>query len=158
MKKILTITAAVTMAVALTAGASGCTDSRAQERVKEQQTVTLKGGGLEKANLQEKLRREEDPNAVRYVYLMNFGDIVGFYVIKGKVSSSGSQIAPEMEVDYHSYGNVVLDSKQDDGTYGTGDPGIFFFTSDGTMVATSLDYIESDAPLPIDVPRLGGND
>lgn len=153
MKKALsTIVTIAALSVSLT----GCTDDRATERIKEQQEVTLKGGGLEKANLKEKLRREDDPNAVRYVYLMNFGDIVGFYVIKGKVSSSGSQIAPEMEVDYHSYGNVVLDSKQDDGTYGTGDPGIFFFTSDGTMVSTSVDYIESDAPLPIDVPRLGG--
>lgn len=157
MRKPLTVIAAIGMAIALTAGASSCSyDDRANERVKEQNTVTLKNGGLERANLEAKLKREEDPNAVRYVYLMNYGDIVGFYVIKGKVSSSGSQIAPEVEVDYHSYGNVTLDSKQDDGTYGTGDPGIFFFTSDGTMVSTNLEYIEADAPLPIDVPRLNG--
>jgi hypothetical protein len=155
--------AVVATSMLLVAGLTGCGEytDRNSERNKEQQTVTLKGGGLEKANLTEKLRREEDPNAVRYVYLMNFGDIVGFYVIKGKVSSSGSQIAPEMEAIRTCSTcseRVVVDSKQDDGTYGTGDPGIFFFTSDGTMVATSLDYIEADAPLPIDVPRLGGND
>ena len=28
--------------------------------------------------------------------------------------------------------------------------------SDGTLVETSLDYIQSDNPLPVDTPRLGG--
>ena len=159
MKKLTTRLAALVAAMlGLSLVLSGCSfDDRANERLKEQNQTTIKGDSLEKTNLKEKLERENDPTAVRYVYLMNFGQIVGYYVIKGKVSSAGSQIAPEMEVDYHSYGNVVLDSKQDDGTYGQGDPGIFFFLADGTMVSTSLDYVESDAPLPIDVPRLGGN-
>lgn len=151
------LAALVAAMLGLSLALTGCSwDDRANERIKEQNTTTIKGDSLEKSNLREKLERENDPSAVRYVYLMNFGQIVGYYVIKGKVSSAGSQIAPEMEVDYHSYGNVVLDSKQDDGTYGQGDPGIFFFTADGTMVSTSLDYVESDAPMPIDVPRLGG--
>lgn len=38
------------------------------------------------------------------------------------------------------------------------DPGIFFFTTDGTMVHTSLDYLYSTTPLPtnVNVPKLGG--
>lgn len=157
MKKLTTrMVALVAALLGLSLVLSGCGDTRANERLQEQNQTTIKGDSLEKSNLREKLERENDPTAVRYVYLMNFGQIVGYYVIKGKVSSAGSQIAPEMEVDFHSYGNVVLDSKQDDGTYGQGDPGIFFFTADGTMVSTSLDYVEADAPMPIDVPRLGG--
>lgn len=51
------------------------------------------------------------------------------------------------------------DSAKDDGTYGNGDPGIFFFfTTDGIMVETDLNYIQTDAPLSIDVPRLGGKE
>ena len=46
--------------------------------------------------------------------------------------------------------------RKDDGTYGAGDPGNFFFTTDGVMVETSLDYIISNEPIAIDVPRLGG--
>ena len=38
--------------------------------------------------------------------------------------------------------------------YGDGDPGIFFYTADDVMVETSLDYVVSDQPLAIDVPRL----
>ena len=50
---------------------------------------------------------------------------------------------------------LTLDSSQDDGTYGEGDPGIFFFLADGTYVETTLDYVYSTQPIPVDVPRLG---
>ena len=134
---------------------TGCEASEATQRKEQQKTVTLKDS-LEKANLKEKLERENDPSAVRYVYLMNFGQIVGYYVIEGKVSASGSQLAPEQDIIRSADGSrQVVDSAQDDGTYGDGDPGVFFFLADGTMVTTDLNVIQSDAPLKIDVPLLG---
>lgn len=138
---------------------SGCSNTDYQERKEQQKSITLKDS-LEKKNLKEKLERENDPSAIRYVYLMNFGQIVGYYVIEGKVSSSGSQMAAEQEFLRPCSGCDMqsMDSAQDDGTFGTGDPGIFFFLANGTMVSTTLEYIESDAPLPIDVPRLGGSE
>lgn len=153
MKKI----AAAALAGTLSLAAFTACEDGPKGRAEKQRSVTLKNS-LEVTNLKTKLKRENDPNAVRYVYLISFAKPIGYYVIKGKVSSSGSQLAPEDE--YYDCGTecgVTLDSAQDDGTFGTGDPGIFFFTADGTMVSTTLDYIESDAPLPIDVPRLGGN-
>ena len=152
--------AAVVIAIAVLTSASSCSydETTAETRANLQESVTI-DNSLEQANLKEKLLRENDPNAVRYVYLMNFGQIVGFYVIKGKVSSSGSQLAPEQEpVSMCSYSEcwTMADSAQDDGTFGVGDPGIFFFTADGAMISTSLDYLESDTIIPIDVPRLGG--
>lgn len=147
---------AKTMALAgvLAAGLvlTGCT-SENQERKEAQAQAQIKDS-LEKKNLQKKRDREENPNTVRYLYLMNFGQIVGYYVTKGKISSNGSQIGPENDVIYAHSGGHVVDSAKDDGTYGQGDPGIFFFTTDDVMVETSLDYIQSDQPLAIDVPRL----
>lgn len=140
-------------AFALTA----CGPSEATQRKDKQNSVTLENS-LEKANLKEKLERENDPTATRYVYLMNFGQIVGYYVIEGKVSSSGSQLGPEQEVINacsSSVCPVTVDSAQDDGTYGTGDPGIFFFLADGTMVSTDLNHVQVDAPMELDVPLLG---
>lgn len=162
MKK-LTKKIALPVAVVLAGSVAlaGCSSSNESKDRKEQQKSITLANSLEKANLEQKLERENDPSAVRYVYLMNFGQIVGYYVIKGKVSSSGSQLAPEQEaVDVcgTDYCPEIMDSAQDDGTYGSGDPGIFFFLSNGTMVSTTLDYIESDAPMPVDVPRLGGTD
>lgn len=141
--------AATVLAVAGLA-VTGCT-SEYQQR-KENQKSSQIANSLEKRNLEKKREREENPDSIRYLYLMNFGEIVGYYITKGKVSSNGSQIGPETEI----ISSNVLDSAKDDGTYGVGDPGIFFFTTDDVMVETSLDYIQSDQPLAIDVPRLRG--
>lgn len=138
---------------------TGCGSTEYQQRKESQKQTTLTES-LGTANLEERLKREEDPSAIRYLYLMNFGQIVGYYVTKGKISSSAGQLAPEQEIICRSTAESCnpVDSAKDDGSYGPGDPGIFFFTTDGVMVETSLDYIQSDAPLSIDVPRLGGNE
>jgi hypothetical protein len=144
---------------------TGCGDSDYTKRKEAQDTVTLEGESLEKANLAEKLRRENNPNAVRYVYLYLSGtDVpvpVGYFVIKGKVSSAGSQIGPEQEIICRyerAEGCQAVDSAQDDGTFGAGDPGIFFFTAEGAMVTTTLIPLESDTPLPIEAPELTPED
>lgn len=151
---IKTKTAAVVAGLIIASVAlTGCQASEYEQR-KEAQKSTQMTNSLELENLKKKRDREEDPNAIRYVYVMSFGKIVGYYVSKGKISSNGSQMGPETEV-VKSYGDgYVVDSAQDDGSFGSGDPGIFFFTTDGVMVVTSLDYLQSDQPLAVDVPRL----
>lgn len=145
---------ALVLAAGITLTATGC-DTNATAREKAQAASQSKTESLEIKNLKTKRDREENPDSTRYLYLMSFGKPVGYYVTKGKISSNGSQIGPELELANSGYrDSSVLDSAQDDGSYGDGDPGIFFFTSDGVMVVTSLDYIQSDAPLAIDVPRL----
>lgn len=158
MKKLAKSITAIALVASVGLGLTGCyTNDEYQER-KALQNEYDTSNSTELTNLKEKRAREDDPSAIRYLYLMNFGQIVGYYVTKGKISSNGSQISPEQEV-IRYYGEPnILDSAQDDGSYGASDPGIFFFTSDGVMVVTSLDYIQSDAPLAIDVPRLGGSE
>ena len=109
---------------------------------------------LELKNLEEKRKREDDPNAIRYVYVMSYATIIGYYVAEGKISSSASQIAPETELVSRWSEGFVVESAKDDGSYGEGDPGIFFFTTEGAMIETDLNYITSDVPLALDVPRL----
>ena len=164
MKTMIRTTTVIAVTAALGLTLSACGESEAQQRKEKQNSVTLKDS-LEIANLKEKLERENDPNAIRYIYIFANGTEkatpVGYYVAKGKVSSSGSQLAHEQEIVdacSSSYCPEVVDSAQDDGTYGAGDPGIFFFTSEGVMVETSLDYLSMDAPMSIDVPRLSGKD
>lgn len=154
MKKLI----AALVGAALIVSLAGCTnaETEAYQQRQEQQATYVSTDSLEKENLQEKREREDDATAIRYLYLMSFGQIIGYYVTQGKISSNGSQMGPESEVvqPCTSCDRYVVDSAQDDGSYGDGDPGIFFFTTDGTMVVTSLDYIQSDQPLAIDVPRL----
>ena len=158
LKKIRNATLALVASIALPLTLSGCTgSSEYQERKDQQQTTTLKGSlGIDAQK--KRLEREENPSTVRYVYLMSFGQIVGYYVIQGGVYDAGTQLAPEQEIicRYSSDSCQAVDSARDNGTYGGDDDGVFFFTSDGTLVETSLDYIQSDNPLPVDTPRLGG--
>jgi hypothetical protein len=156
-RKILAILAAV----ALVFGLAACSnDSESEARTQAQAAkADPNRKTLEKANLAERIKRQEQATKIGYVYLLNFGKPFGYYVIKGKVSSSGSQLTPEDDVIRSCGGGScdwqVVDGAQDDGTFGTGDPGIFFFTTAGTMVETSIDYIYTDQPMDIDVPELG---
>lgn len=145
--------------IAMLLGLTGCPgDSQVEKREQAQAAAGAQPGATtqEIKNLKEKKRREEDPNAVRYLYLLSFGKPIGYYVTKGKISSNGSQAGPEDDIVKPCSGcdRVVVDSAQDDGSYGDGDPGIFFFTAEGVMVVTSLDYIQSDQPLALNVPKL----
>lgn len=112
---------------------------------------------LERRNLRERLLRLNDPNKIGYVYLQSFGKVLGYYVIKGKVTSNQSQMTTSEFVEQHSDsggGNVVYSAPGDDGSYGDNEPGIFFFTTEGALVTTSLEYVYSDQPIPFDVPKL----
>jgi hypothetical protein len=115
---------------------------------------------LERRNLAERLKRTDNPNALGYVYLMSFGKIIGYYAVKGKVSNPDSQLTTTDLVNYACDDGlsgcqaVNVPAPGDDGSYGPNESGIFFFTTEGVMVTTDLDYIWSDQPLPIDVPRL----
>lgn len=115
---------------------------------------------LERRNLRERLVRFNQPNKVGYVYIMSFGKFVGYYVIKGKVSSTQSQMTNGNQVwDSGSgeQGETVVESIGDDGSFGInegGEKGVFFFTSNDVLVITVLDWLYSDQPLSIDVPNL----
>lgn len=160
-KRLITIGACVVALPLLSAYACGPTaDDEARNALQAQKAT---GNTLEKQNLESKREREENPNAVRYLYLYSFGEPMGYYITKGKISSSGSQRTPEQDIHYtcsssgSNCSHVVVDGPKDDGSYGQGDPGIFFFLANGTMVETNFDYIQSDQPLAaVNVPLLGG--
>lgn len=157
MKQIAKVIALIVAAVLVLAACTGTTGE--EDARNKLQAQKAQGNTLEKKNLERKRALEEDPNAIGYVYLINYGSIVGYYVTKGKISSSGSQATPQDEIVWtckpsHGCTPVVVDGPQDDGSYGQSDPGIFFFTTEGVKVVTSLDYIHSTEPLAIDVPRL----
>ncbi len=105
---------------------------------------------LERENINKRTSLWNDKNKVSYIYLIDFGKIMAFYIIKGKVSSVNSQITnPEQLVRAHS---MTLPSPAEDGSYGTNGDAIFFYTTDGTYVETPLDYVLVDKPLKMSTP------
>lgn len=114
---------------------------------------------LERRNVRERLLRTNKPNAIGYVYLMSMtGSYIGYYVIKGKVSSTQSQMTADQLMTWvckdGSCQSGTVNAPGDDGSYGANEDGIFFFTAEGVMVETSMPYVVSDAPLPVNAPKL----
>lgn len=116
---------------------------------------------LERRNLKERLLRQSKPNKIGYVYFVQFGKFMGYWTIKGKVSSTQSQMNPTDDVSGDMCGSgcsehVVTESAGDDGSYGDDEPGVFFFTTEGVMIQLPVDaYFYSDEPVLVGgIPEL----
>jgi hypothetical protein len=99
----------------------------------------------------------DKPSAACYVYLISFGNIIGYYVSDGKPASTGSLLTPEYRREPNTTG-AQMQLPDIDGTYGTNNPGIRFFTASGIAVewgGSGASYIYSDVPLKLSVPLLG---
>ena len=159
------LVALVFAAVALAGQPSWYKDlEKATDRIARQQLTSVPypeaqmKDSLERRNLRERLIRFNKANKVGYLYVMSFGKFVGYYVVKEKVSSTQSQMTnADQTWDCGDSCTAVVESMGDDGSFGPhegGNRGVFFFTSSGVMVETTLDWVYSDAPLRIDVPNL----
>ena len=172
MKKLLLIPLALLLFVLLTA--ESCEDeppkntnnefiNQAQKTVQEYQSkfesavpypVGQISDSLERRQQVEKLLRFNDPNKIGYVYLFaDTGQLVGFYTIKGKVSSTQSQLTVTNQTQCYKEDIddqcVVLESPSDDGSYGPNEDGIFFFTTEGVYVGWNGKYLYLDSPLQV---------
>ena len=110
---------------------------------------------LERVNLITRLQRFNDPNKVSYIYLLSdTGQIYTFLPIKGKVSSVNSALSIGQQIVDDSYASVgnggqVVESPQEDGSYGENGDAIFFFTTEDIYVEWNGKYLLLDQPLQL---------
>ncbi len=117
---------------------------------------------LERKNLADRLTQYNSRGDTNYVYIFAWGSPtpIGYYVIKGKVSSTGSQMtASQITTNCGKDGGCTLDAIGDDGSYGIeegGQNGVFFFTTTGTLVETDQPFVVSSSPIKlyVNVPQL----
>jgi hypothetical protein len=120
---------------------------------------------LERKNLARRLTQYNSKGNTNYVYVFaGYTDkVIGYYVIRGKVSSTGSQMT-STQVNVHcgysgDHQSCTNDAIGDDGSYGPdegGQNGVFFFTTTGTLVETDQPFLVSSQPIKIysSVPQL----
>lgn len=100
------------------------------------------------------------------VLLTDSGAVVGRFVVDGKVSSLNSYLTPDSEF-YECVGDYCNDGSLNDenhwlpdidGSYGSNDNGIFFFTTDGKYIEWTGTYLYSDIPFEVSNPivKIGG--
>lgn len=131
------------------------------ERARNQIPVPVLNYFPERKMVKEWNERWNRPGAMSYVYLLQDGKFIGYFMAKGKPSSTRSYLVPETENEVKYNGNGVYADRQLmdlDGTYGENNVGIRFFTMDGTAVewgGVGATYIFSDKPLPLpDIQKL----
>lgn len=185
MKKILTIVLAIITVMAMIFCFVGCdyevsgsrqdvnnTINAANTIQSNQPTPTDISYSLERYNL---IRRaywvngqREKANAIPcevekplgYIVLFTGNTVVGNFVIDGKVSSLNSYLTPDSDYYSSGYTERTYWLADVDGSYGSNDNGIFFFTPDGKYIEWSGTYLYSDIPFEVEAPILtitGGN-
>jgi hypothetical protein len=109
-------------------------------------------------NLIKRAERLNKEGAIGYVYLLSqTGSVVGFYTIKGKVTSLNSYLTmdkgfiddPNGSIEA---GSIEVETPDVDGAYGENDQGIFFFTTEDVYVEWKGNYLYSDQPMKANQP------
>jgi hypothetical protein len=116
---------------------------------------------LDRKNISDRLKRNNNPNAISYLYaLSNTGTPIGYFVLKGKLTSTESQLLPTDSIvdacgNSTEYCPQVVQGQGDDGTYGPNEGAVFGFTAQGVMITIRFEnWFQSDAPIALNVPDL----
>lgn len=122
-----------------------------QKRLMAETDIPVLGKSLDRKNIVKKLNIFEDENKVTYIYLISFGKVMAFYAVKGKVTSSNKRLTTTDKIicnsGYESGDYSVVENPGLDGTYGSSDPYIFFWTTDDTYIQWNGEYMMCDKPL-----------
>lgn len=168
MKKIaLTLLALIVVAILL----SGCGGTKAQklagtnysrEQLRQQQALAeqLKTTPVEfpqfsdeRANINERNIRLNDPNKITYIYAISFtGQIIMHDTAKGKVSACNAQILPEEGPIRYRGDDLVVPQPEPDGSFTPSHECIFWFTPQGAYREYEGPYMMSDQPFAISNP------
>lgn len=107
----------------------------------------------ERANINERNIRLNDPNKITYIYAISFGGSVIFHdVAKGKVSACNAQILPEEGPVRYRGADLIVPQPEPDGTFTPGHECIFYFTVQGAYREYEGNYFMTDQPVQLRTP------
>lgn len=112
-------------------------------------------------NIKRRLELTSNPGQIGFVLLLNeMGKPVMYTSVKGKITSGGKRLTSPQEVRCLEVAESVgcsqqmVDAPSDEGTYGSSNPYIFFWTVDGQYIQWSGKYLYSDKPFRIEDPTI----
>lgn len=162
------LAAVVLSSIHSSGGASTPTDTQSvadnQHKLSTAVPLPQLSNSLERANISKRLTTFDDPAKISYIYLTSYGKVMAFYTVKGKVTSGTKRLTnPQRAIDDcgglinldggDGWGctssTVTVDSPELDGTYGSSGNYIYFWTTDGTYVQWSGEYMLADQPLQL---------
>lgn len=134
--------------------------SEAQKAEVAANSINFAGGNAEIDNIKRRLELTSDPALMGYITLFNdMGQPILYATVKGKVTSGSKRLTPPIQqwnVDKGEWGGTEMaDAPSDEGTWGSSNPYIFFWTTDGQYIQWSGNYLYSDKPMRLaDTPMV----
>ena len=128
---------------------------RNQQRLAQAQKAPELNDSLERRQLITRLETFNDANKISYITLLSMGRPVGYFPIKGKVSSVNSLLTTPSQVLWKSTHNgvsgITIPSPDLDGSYGSNGDAVFFYLQDGTYMEWNGEYLLSDRPVQLSI-------
>ena len=146
-------------------GNENCTSERVEQMNRNQETYEITHS-VERDNINRRLKLANDPTQIMWIYcLSDTGVPVTFSPVVGKVTSSTKRLEPSATSSGSStrgyvgkeqyYTHEIMGA---DGTYGSSDPYVYWFTPEGQYFQWSGKYIVSNAPIKLEKPILSIRD
>lgn len=134
-------------------------DTQAQKAAEAANSIQF-SENAEIDNIKKRLELTSNPGQIGFVLLLNeMGKPVMYTSVKGKITSGGKRLTAPQE--YKCLGVAgggcsyqTVDAPSDEGTFGSSNPYIFFWTVDGQYIQWSGKYLYSDKPFRIDDPTI----
>jgi hypothetical protein len=117
--------------VAAPVAASGVTEITAEV------TVGSDGLSVEQRNVRNRLLSDNEPGSIKHLYIISAfsGDVIIYSTVDGKVTSSGKRLSNTVSLQRGDRGewsgDFVMPSIQDDGTYGSSIPYLYWWDAQG---------------------------
>lgn len=125
-------------------------------------SISFAAGNAEIDNIKKRLELTSDPALMGYIVLFNdMGTPILYTTVKGKVTSGSKRLTSPFQETALSRAGVgevsssdFTDAPSDEGTWGSSNPYIFFWTTNGQYIQWSGTYLYSDKPLRMDTPSV----
>lgn len=106
-------------------------------------------------NIKRRLELTSNPGAVGFVLLMNeAGQPIMYTSVKGKITSGSKRLTEPDRVTGYSEHPSVRAAPSDEGTYGSSDAYIYFWTAGGQYIQWNGKFLYSDKPFRVKVEPL----
>lgn len=107
-------------------------------------------------NIKNRLELTSNPGQLGFILLLNqAGQPILYTSVKGKVTSSGKRLTAPIQAWSVPAGGWSFDvAPSDEGTWGSSDPYIYFWTTTGQYIQWNSGYLYSDKPIRLDIKPL----
>lgn len=106
-------------------------------------------------NIKRRLELTSNPGAIGFVLLMNqAGQPIMYASVKGKITSGTKRLTEPDRTYTEVDRTVVRAAPSDEGTYGSSDSYIYFWTTEGAYIQWNGPYLYSDKPFRVKIEPL----